>query len=72
MPLQRRWQSRMTDPAPPEESLFDQRNSFLALLLGLISVSERLLATGVELAAPLPPVEREPSRPVPQPGPLLR
>ena len=58
----------MADPRPrlPEDNLFDERNRFLDLLLGLVSLSERLLATGVELAEPLPPrpVAVEPPPPV--------
>lgn len=54
------------------DDLFDERNPFLDLLLGMISVSERTLAAVVDLADPRPPPTIEPQpAPVP-PGPILR
>ena len=52
------------------EDLFDERNAFLDLLLGLISVSERALSTVADLAEPGAPVG--PRRPLPPDGPILR
>lgn len=53
---------------------FDERNSFLDALLGLISVAERTLATAVDIA-PAPPAAPPPrpagKRPPPT-GSLLR
>ncbi|AJP71195.1 hypothetical protein [Sphingomonas hengshuiensis] len=40
-----------------EDELYDDRNPFVDLLLGLISLSERTLSTVTELAPPLPPAE---------------
>lgn len=56
----------------PEETEFDRRNAFLDSLLGLISISERTVATVAELAEPNPLPPQQPGRRRPPPGPLLR
>jgi hypothetical protein len=57
---------------PIGDDIFDERNPFLDLLLGMISISERTLATVVDLADPrVPPAVERPRPPVP-PGPILR
>jgi hypothetical protein len=62
----------MPDRAPlPSDLLFDQRNGFLDLLLGLISLSERMLSTVVDLAPPSPPLQATP-RSLPSEGRVLR
>ena len=60
-------------PELPGDSLFDQRNGFLDFLLGIISVSERVVATVADLAEPdSPPPPRKLERaPIPD-GPVLR
>jgi hypothetical protein len=61
-----------TRPQLPEDCLFESRNAFLDMLLGLISLSERSVATLVELAAPLPVPPQGPDRPDRAESPLLR
>jgi|GEM_PF-3544055 len=61
-----------TRPQLPEDCLFESRNAFLDLLLGLISLSERSVATLVDLADPMPPPPAAPERPDRAEGPLLR
>ncbi len=59
-------------PPLPGDDLFDRRNAFLDLLLGLVSVSERAVATVAELADPMAPAPAAPDRaPAPE-GPVLR
>ncbi|MXP42838.1 hypothetical protein [Allopontixanthobacter sediminis] len=56
----------------PEDMLYDRRNAFLDLVLGLISLSERTVSTVAQLAEPLPPPPRDPARSDPPVGPILR
>lgn len=66
----------MADPSarpPATDDVFDERNPFLFALLGLISLSERTLATVVELAPPTPPAPAAAPSATPRPrGPVLR
>lgn len=65
----------MADPhhSLPGDMLFEQRNAFLDLLLGLVSLSERTVATVAELADAQSPEEPDPSRaPPPRSESILR
>lgn len=63
----------MPDPRSlMEEDLYDERNPFLDILLGLISLSERTLSTVADLAPPLPALEPEAPRPPGPGGAILR
>lgn len=52
--------------------MFDDRNAFLDVLLGLISLSERTVASVADLADPAPATSTDPARPLRGEGPLLR
>lgn len=55
-----------------DEDGFQERNAFLDLLLGLISLSERTLAAAVDLAEPAAPARIRTPPQAPPPGPILR
>lgn len=59
-------------PPLPGDALFDERNAFLDLLLGVLSLSERAVATIAELAPAAAPPPGAADRPAPAEGPLLR
>jgi hypothetical protein len=64
----------MAEPRPslPGDALFEQRNAFLDVLLGVISLAERAVSTVADLAEPAPAPPRHSGRPPPPEGPLLR
>jgi hypothetical protein len=56
---------------PIEREVYDERNSFLYLLLGLIAVSERVLSVVPGLVGAPPPAEAPAAPPARQDGPAL-
>ena len=48
-------------PSLIRDELYDERNAFLDLLLGVISLSERTLSTVTDLGGPVAPAEPDPA-----------
>lgn len=64
---------RMAEVPPlPGDALFDERNAFLDLLLGMLSISERAVATITDLAPASETIATAAERLPPVNGPLLR